>query len=81
MADSMGEETLYNFDGEAFWESKNHIKIHTLTKLNHDLAGQCPLMTSRGPVTDVIELSSVNCSNVTTSDLIDLAPRVTGHSP
>ena len=38
-------------------------------------------MTSRGPVTDVIELSSVNCSNVTTSDLIDLAPRVTGHSP
>ena len=26
-------------------------------------------------------LSSVNCSNVTTSDLIDLAPRVTGHSP
>ena len=22
MVDSMGEETLYNFDGEAFWESK-----------------------------------------------------------
>ena len=38
-------------------------------------------MTSRGPVNDVMALSSVNCSNVTTSDLIDLAPRVTGHSP
>ena len=38
-------------------------------------------MTSRAPVNDVMALSSVNCSNVTTSDLIDLAPRVPGHSP